>query len=394
MPKAEAHGADVLLKYRAEFPILEHYTYMISHSLGAMPRSVPDKLKEFADLWNRRGIQAWEDGWWEMPRLVGDALGRIVGAPPGTITMHQNVSVAESVIASTMDFRSRRNKVVYTDMNFPSVMYVWEARRKLGARIHMVTSDDGITVDTGKLVDAIDDETLVVPISHVLFRSAYIQDVAAVVEKAEKVGALVVLDCYQSAGTVPFSLTNLRVHFAVGGSVKWLLGGPGAGYLYVRPDLVDQYEPAVTGWAAHAHPFDFKIGPIDYAEGIMRWMHGTPAVAPLYQCLPGYQMVSEIGVEAIRAKSMRQTARMIERARVKGMKLNSPLDPARRGGSVVIDVPDGYRVCQELIRRKFLVDYRPGAGVRVAPHFYTTDDECDATVDEMAAIAAGGGPGR
>ena len=379
-------GQDPLLKHRAQFPILEHYTYMISHSLGAMPRGVHDQLRAFADLWNQRGIQAWEDGWWEMPATVGATLGKILDAPPGTITMHQNVSVAESIIASTFDFRGRRNKVVYTDMNFPSVMYVWEARRRFGARIHMVPSDDGITVDTGRLVDAIDDETLVVPISHVLFRSAFIQDVPAVMEKAERVGAIVVLDCYQSAGTVPFSLKDLRVHFAVGGSVKWLLGGPGAGYLYVRPDLIDKFEPAITGWAAHAHPFDFKVGPIDYADGIMRWMHGTPAIAPLYQCLPGYNLVSEIGVEAIRAKSMRQTARMIERARGKGMKINSPLDPARRGGSVVIDVPDGSRVCQELIRRKFLVDYRPGAGVRVAPHFYTTDDECDATIDEMAGI--------
>ena len=379
-------GQDPLLKHRAQFPILEHYTYMISHSLGAMPRGVHDQLRAFADLWNQRGIQAWEDGWWEMPATVGATLGKILDAPPGTITMHQNVSVAESIIASTFDFRGRRNKVVYTDMNFPSVMYVWEARRRFGARIHMVPSDDGITVDTGRLVDAIDDETLVVPISHVLFRSAFIQDVPAVMEKAERVGAIVVLDCYQSAGTVPFSLKGLRVHFAVGGSVKWLLGGPGAGYLYVRPDLIDKFEPAITGWAAHAHPFDFKVGPIDYADGIMRWMHGTPAIAPLYQCLPGYHLVSEIGVEAIRAKSMRQTARMIERARGKGMKINSPLDPARRGGSVVIDVPDGSRVCQELIRRKFLVDYRPGAGVRVAPHFYTTDDECDATIDEMAGI--------
>ncbi len=380
---------DPMLAWRDRFPILERYTYMISHSLGAMPRGVPDRLREFTDLWNERGIQAWEDGWWGMPRRVGDLLARILGGAPSTITMHQNVSVAESIIASCFGFSGPRNKVVYTDMNFPSVMYVWEAQRRHGARIHMVASDDGITVDTGKLVDAIDETTLVVPISHVLFRSAYIQDVKAVVEKAERVGAFVVLDCYQSAGTVPFSLADLGVHAAVGGSVKWLLGGPGAGYLYVRPDLIDRFEPAITGWAAHAHPFDFKIGPIDYAQGIMRWMHGTPAVAPLYQCLPGYEIIEEIGVPRIREKSMRQTARMIEAARARGFRVNSPLDPARRGGSVVIDVPEGRRVCDELIRRKFLVDHRPGAGVRVAPHFYITDEECDATIAEMAAIVEG-----
>jgi len=382
-------AVDPLLVWRDQFEILKHTTYMISHSLGAMPRGVHEQLRAFAGLWNERGIQAWEDGWWDMPFQVGNLLGDILGADAGTITMHQNVSVAESIVASCLDFSGPRNKVVYTDMNFPSVMYVWEARRRWGARIHMVTSDDGITVDTGKLVDAIDEQTLVVPISHVLFRSAYIQDVRAVVEKAERVGALVVLDCYQSAGTVPFSLRELGVHAAVGGSVKWMLGGPGAGYLYVRPDLVNRFEPAITGWAAHAHPFDFTIGPIAYAEGIARWMHGTPAVAPLYQCRPGYEIIREIGVTRIREKSMRQTARLIEAARARGMRVNSPLDPARRGGSVVVDVPDGKRVCAELIRRKFLVDYRPGAGVRMAPHFYTSDDECDATIEEMAAISEG-----
>ncbi len=383
-----AHHDD-LLEFRSEFPILEKYTYMISHSLGAMPKGVYERMRQFGDLWNDRGILAWEDGWWDMPRKVGDTLGRILGARPGSITMHQNVSVAESLIASVLDFSKRRSKVVYTDMNFPSVMYVWEAHRRLGARIHMVKSDDGITVDTQKLVDAIDEETLIVPISHVLFRSAFIQDVEAVMEKAEKVGAMVALDCYQSAGTVPFHLERLGVHFAVGGSVKWLLGGPGAGYLYVRPDLVNKFQPYITGWAAHARPFDFKTGPIDYADGIMRWMHGTPAVAPLYQCLPGYEMIEKIGVSRIREKSMRQTARVIEKARERGMRINSPMDPERRGGSVVIDVPDGHEVCQELIRRNFLVDYRPGAGVRMAPHFYSTDEECDATVEEMDAIVAG-----
>ncbi len=383
---------DDLLKYRPEFPILDRYTYMISHSLGAMPRGVYQRLNAFADSWNERGILAWEDGWWEMSSKVGDVLGKILGAGAGTITMHQNVSVAEALIASALDFSGRRNKVVYTDMNFPSVMYVWEAHRGRGARVHMVQSDDGITVDTGKLVDAIDDQTLVVPISHVLFRSAYIQDVKAVMEKAERAGAMVILDCYQSAGTVPFDLADLGVHFAVGGSVKWLLGGPGAGYLYVREDLLNKFQPAITGWSAHAHPFDFTIGPIDYAKGIMRWMHGTPAVAPLYQCLPGYEMIQEIGLPRIRAKSMRQTARIIEKARAMGMRLNSPLEPHRRGGSVVVDVADGHHVCQELIRRKYLVDYRPGAGVRLAPHFYTTDEECDATIEEMAAIVAAGVP--
>ncbi len=379
---------DNLLAWRDEFPILKKCTYMISHSLGAMPQAVTERMRAFADSWNERGIQAWEDGWWDLPYKVGDLLGGILGAAPGTITMHQNVSVAEALIASALDFEPRRDKVVYTDMNFPSVMYVWEAHRRRGARVEMVPSDDGVTVDTGRLVDAIDERTLAVPISHVLFRSAYIQDVAAVVAKAEKVGALVILDCYQSAGTVPFSLTDLGVHFAVGGSVKWLLGGPGAGYLYVRPDLIERFQPAMTGWAAHEKPFDFAIGPIAYAAGIRRWMHGTPSIAPLYQCQPGYEIVAAVGVDRIRAKSVRQTTRIIEKALEKGMRVNSPREATRRGGSVVVDAPDGRRVCDEMIRRGILVDYRPGAGIRVAPHFYTTDEECDHAVETMAALAS------
>ncbi len=300
--------------------------------------------------------------------------------------MHQNVSVCESIVASCLDFSGRRNKVVYSSMNFPSVMYVWEERRRAGARIEVVPSEDGITVDTQRLVDAIDDATAAVPISHVLFKSAYIQDVPAVVEKAHRVGAVVILDVYQSAGTVPLDLTALNVDFATGGSVKWLCGGPGAGYLYVRPDLQDLYEPAVTGWAAHLEPFAFEPGAIRYARGIARYLHGSPSIAPLFQALPGYEMIAEMGVEAIRAKSVRQTSRMVEAARSRGWKVNSPLKAEKRGGSVVIDVSHAHAVAAELVRRRFLVDYRPGAGIRIAPHFYTTDEECESTLDEIAKI--------
>lgn len=361
---------------------------MVSHSLGAMPRGARRNLDEFARMWETRGVLAWHDFWWEAPLKVGDQLAEILGAPPGSICMHQNVSVCSSVVASCLDFTGPRNKVVYTSLNFPSVMYVWEARRRAGARIVEVPSEDGISVDLQRLLDAIDEKTLVVPVSHVLFKSAFIQDAAAIVEKAHKVGALVVLDVYQSAGTVPLDLTGLKVDFAVGGSVKWLCGGPGAGYLYVRPDLQDKFEPAVTGWAAHAAPFEFETGPIRFAGGIARYLHGTPAVAPLFAAQAGYAIVGRAGVGNIRAKSMRQTARMIELARERGWVVNSPLEASQRGGTVVFNVPDGKAVATELIRRKFMVDFRPGAGVRMAPHFYSTDEECESVIAETAEIIA------
>jgi kynureninase len=377
---------DDLLKLRAEFPILENTTYMISHSLGAMPRRVTDRLREYTDAWATRGVRAWAEGWWEMPLSVGDLVGRIIGAGPGEVVMHQNVSVAQSVICSCFDFSGPRNKIVYTSLNFPSVMYVYEAQQRHGARIEVVESDDGMTVDTEKLLAAIDDETLLVPISHVLFKSAFIQDAAAIVERAHSVGALVVLDTYQSAGTVPFDVKELGVDFVVGGSVKWLCGGPGAGYLYVRPDLAKRLEPTVTGWAAHRAPFAFEPGPIVYAGDVHRFLHGSPAIPALYAAMSGYEIILEVGIDRIREKSMRQTARLVTLADDLGLRVTSPRDPSRRGGTVTIDVDHGAAVVKELNRREIVVDYRPGAGVRVSPHFYTTDEEVDFAVRSIAEI--------
>ena len=250
----------------------------------------------------------------------------------------------------------------------------------------MVESEDGRTVPTERTLAAIDEETLLVPISHVLFKSAYLQDAKAIVGRANAVGALVVLDCYQSAGTVPIDVKALDVDFAVGGSVKWLCGGPGAGYLYVRPDLHERLEPTVTGWMAHREPFAFEIGAIDYAPNAFRLLHGTPHVPALYSARSGYEIILEVGVDRIRAKSQRQTQRLIELAQERGVRVTSPRDPARRGGTVTIDVEHGPAVTKELIRREVLVDYRPGAGIRVSPHFYTTDEEVEHTVAQIAEI--------
>jgi kynureninase len=378
---------DNLLSYRKEFPILEKAVYLINHSLGAMPRATYDRLQEYAETWATRGIRAWAEGWWEMPVTTGDKVARIIGAAPGTVAMHQNVSVCQSVIISCFDLAGRRNKIVYEALNFPSVMYAYEAHAKAaGARVVEVPSDDGITVDTERMLAAIDEETLLVPVSHVLFKSAYVQDARAIIEKAHAVGAHVVLDCYQSAGTVPFNVTELGVDFATGGSVKWLCGGPGAGWLYVRPDLQTKFEPKVTGWAAHRAPFAFEPGAIDYASDIHRFLHGSPAIPALYAAESGYDIVNEVGVERIRAKSIKQTARLIELADEQGWRVNSPRAADKRGGSVIMDVPHAAAVVRELAARDVLVDYRPGAGIRLGPHFYNTDEELDFTVGEIRHI--------
>ena len=302
--------------------------------------------------------------------------------------MHQNVSVATWVVASTLDFTGPRRKVVYTSMNFPSVRYIWEQYRRRGAEIHVVESDDGVGVDLEKLLDAIDEETLLVPVSHVLFRSAFIQDAEAIVAKAHAVGARVVLDTYQSAGCVPVELERWGVDFAVGGSVKWLCGGPGAGYLYVREDLARTLEPACTGWFAHARPFEFEAGPIVWGEPRHRFDNGTPNIPALYAAKTGVSIIRDVGVGAIRRRSLELTDRLIERADARDFRLTVPRDHAHRGGTVAFDVPHAKQVTKELLERGYVVDWRPRAGIRVSPHFYNTFDECDRCVDAIGDILA------
>lgn len=384
---------DPLLAWRRQFPILETTTYLVSHSLGAMPRGAADGLAAYATSWRERGVRAWAEGWWELPLTVGDEVGRLIGAPPGSVVMHPNVSLCQALILSCFVFSGRRNKIVCEAADFPSVLYVHEAHQALGARVVRVLSDDGIGVPLERLLAAIDEETLLVPVSHVLFRSSRIQDLPAIVQRAHQVGALVVADLYQSAGTVPVDLTAWDVDFATGGSVKWLCGGPGAGYLYVAPRLQGGLEPRLTGWMAHERPFAFEPGPIRYASGIGRFLHGTPAVPALCAARAGYAIAHAIGVAAIREKSLRQTELLLELGESAGLPVKSPRHPQERGGTVCFDVPAGEAVTRELVRREILVDFRPGAGIRVSPHYYTTDDELRLAVSEIRQILESGAAG-
>jgi kynureninase len=388
LPEEEPFLSDDLLKWRSEFPILDKTVYLISHSLGAMPKATYDQLHQYADLWATRGVRAWAEGWWEMPVKLGDELAQIIGADPGTIVMHQNVSVCQSLILSCFEPTPQRNKIVYSELNFPSVMYVYEAHARDGKlRIETVKSDDGITVPLERMLAAIDETTLLVPFSHVLFKSAFLQDAKAIVDRAHEVGALVVLDTYQSAGTIPFSVKELNVDFATGGSVKWLCGGPGAGYLYVRPDLQTKLEPKTTGWMAHEAPFSFDTK-LRYASNISRFLHGSPAIPALYAARSGYRIINEIGVDKIREKSVRQTNYLIALAEEAGFEVTSPKDASQRGGTVTVGHEHAAAMAKELIRREFIIDYRPGAGIRISPHFYTKDEELELVIEEMKKIAA------
>ena len=376
--------------WRSEFPIVDTCTYLVSHSLGAMPRKAAVYLQEFADMWSTRGVRAWHEGWWEVGRETGNILGPVLGVAQNTISMHQNVTVAQGIVGSCFTYDGPRRKIVMSELEFPSNHYLFEGFRRYGAEIVYVPSADPIRLDLQRFLDAIDERTLLVPLSLVLFKSAFITDARAVIEKAHRVGARVILDVYQGAGTVPMDLAGWETDFAVGGSVKWLCGGPGAGYLYVRPDLAATLEPALVGWAAHASPFEFATGKVRYAAAPERFQSGTPNVPSLYSARAGYEIVAAIGVPAIRARSLALTRRLIDAALAAGYRLNTPAADHERGGSVILDVPDGMAVADELIRRGVIVDYRPGAGIRIAPHFYNTEAEIDhamATLREVASSA-------
>jgi kynureninase len=379
---------DPLLRFRPQFPILESTTYLVSNSLGAMPRAVPERLAEYAEQWATRGVRAWAQGWWSMPVDVGDEIAPLLGAGAGEVAMTPNVSLAQAAVFSALDYRNGRDTIVMTELDFPSVRYVYdELASRLGARIVVVPSDDGVSVDEGRLMAAIDERTRLVSISHVLFRSAYVMDAARIAAHAHAMGALLSLDAYHSVGVLPVDVYALGADFLTGGVLKWLCGGPGGCFLWVRPEVSASVAPALTGWQAHRHPFAFEPE-MSYADGAWRWLGGTPVIPALFAATAGPQLLRAAGMDAVRAKSLRQTTRLIELADARGFPLTVAREPSRRGGTVAFDVPHAREVAQALLAREIMVDFRPGAGIRVAPHFYTSDEELESAVGAIDEILA------
>lgn len=376
---------DPLLSSREKFPILAHKTYLINNSLGAMPASVREAMTSYLDLWATEGVVAWES-WLPLVAETAGILEDIIHAPRGSMTMAQNVTNALAAILSCFEYEHPRTRIVHCAGEFPTVEYLLDGQRRLGADVVRV-GDDPLIFPERALLDAIDDRTLVVVLSHVLFRTAELVDIRPFVEKAHRHGALVVLDAYQSMGAVPFDVTELGVDFLVGGSVKWLCGGPGAGYLYAAPELVARLEPRDQGWFSHTRPFGFEPPPIIFADGIARFTGGTPNIPAYYQAREGYRVIRDVGVEAIRGKANRQSELIRTEALARGFVVNSPAAFEHRGNHVTVDLPAAEQVKNELIRRNFVVDFRPGVGIRIAPHFYNTDDECLAVLDEMVTIS-------
>jgi kynureninase len=311
---------------------------------------------------------------------VGDEIAPLLGAPPGSVSMLPNVTIASAVALSALPYAPPRNRIVMVDGEFPSVRYVYESlATRLGGRVVTVPSPDGrgLSADVERIIEAIDERTALVAISHVLFKSAFVLDIPPIAEKCRRVGALLLLDAYQSVGTLPVDVEALGADLLVGGVLKWLCGGPGGAFLYVRPDLRGKLEPALTGWMAHPAPFDFEAPPMRYRDDAFRFLLGTPAIPALYTAREGPRIIAEAGIAAIREKSLRQTSRLIALAEARGFRCSTPRDPARRGGTAVADFDNALEVSRELNARDVVVDYRPGVGIRLSPHFYTEDRELD-----------------
>jgi kynureninase len=372
---------------RAEFPTLAAGIHLLSHSLGPLPHAARESMKDYCDLWQHHTSEdAWATSWWELSEQVGNRIARILGAAPGTVQLQPNASVALSTVASCFDFTyPRRHKIVTAALDFPSMGYVWEAQQRLGARVHVVPSDDGITVPLERILEAIDETTCLVALAHTSYRSSYRVNARAIVERAHGCGALVLLDVYQSAGALVLDAAEWEVDFLIGGMIKWLCGGPSCGYLYVRPELQAGLEPRLTGWVAHAEPFAFSHDGMRYAPTVRRFAQGTPNIPGLYSCLAGLQLIEEVGLPVIAQESRRRTAGMVEFGLERGWQLNSPRDGNERGGSVMIGVEQAPQVVARLAERKVFVDCRPGVGLRVSPHFFNTDEEVQEALEIVAA---------
>jgi kynureninase len=369
-----------LLDRRDDYPILARTTYLASHTLGAMHRRTPERHAEFTQLWAEKGVVAWED-WAPEVRRVADVIGSLIGAPPGTTVMRQNVADLLGDVVSGLDWRGQRNRVVTSDLEWPGSLHTWSQIHRWGGE-PVVVPAQGIELDLDAMIKAIDERTLVVECSHVLFRTSTLNDVKPLIDRAHEVGALAVVDGYQAAGTVPVDVLELGVDVYLGGSVKYLCGGPGNGWMYVRAGL--DLEPVTTGWFGQRAPFDFDPDN-HYAEGVARFMGGTPGVPAHYGAGPAYEALAEIGVQRVRERSQSLTQPLLEAALELGFTVRSPHDPDQRGGHVTIDPGDSQRVHDALHAQGFVVDHRPGVGIRVSPHFYNTLDEAMACLAAMQA---------
>jgi kynureninase len=366
-----------MTRMREQFPILADSTYLVSHSMGAAPLGAREALEAFWDQWASDGPEAWER--W-LPRIgeIADGIGAIVGAAPGSVFLGPNVSILQAAIGSCIDFSGDRNEVVYESLQFPSLTYVWREWERYGAVNRIVDSDDGRTIPTERILETITEKTALAVLSHAYYVSGAIADVRAIQAHCHQVGALLCVDAYQTTGIYPYDVTQWDLDLVTGGSHKWLCGGPGCAWIYVKPSLARELRPALTGWMAHERPFAFEPSPIVYAESMYRFGHGTPTIPGYVVAAPGHEMIRTIGVPQIREHNIRLTEKIVAMSLDRGLVVKTPLEPERRTGWIGIDFDGSEAACRQLVAQRVYVDYRPSCGIRLSPHFYTVDDEIEA----------------
>lgn len=369
------------------FPILSAKTYLANHSLGAVPAATADALQEYWHEWATLGTKAWDGPWWKSVLDFGHALESLLGASKGSVAPLPNATRAMTAVASALDYSGTRRRVVMTDLEFTTFYPFWRGQERAGAEIVIVESSDGINVPAEKIAAAIDDRTLLVATCHVYFRSGAVQDLAALADAAHRKGALFMGDGYQAVGTLPIDVERLGVDFYLGGSHKFLSGGPGAGFLYVRPELVERLRPKVTGWFGLADPFGFvkDLAASESHPGVFRFLDGTPNVPALYASREGIRLVREQGVKSIRRRSLERTARIMERAQALGLDVRTPREADERGGMVCLEFPDSQAVTKAVIDEDVIVDWRPACGLRVAPHYYNSERDVDRFFEVLEA---------
>lgn len=372
------------------FPILGRTTYLASHTLGAVPAATKQALADYHREWDELGIRAWSGPWWETVLDFSARLERLLGAPAGTVVHMQNATRAMAAVASCFDYQGERNRVVLTDLEFTTFYPFWGAQQRLGAELVVVESDDGVTVDPERIADAVDDRTLLVATCHAYFRSGALQDLGPIVKAAKQAGAYTLIDGYQVVGAVPVDVGSLGVDFYVGGSHKYLSGGPGAGYLYVREGLIPDLRPRLTGWFGMEDPFAFVRDTTGDTlnEGVFRFLDGTPNVPAMVAAREGLKVVETVGLDTIRRLSVERTRRIVDWAEDADIQVRTPTDPERRSGMLCLQFDASEATAQRLVDKDVLVDWRPDCGLRMAPHYYNSEDDVDRFVEEFERAVA------
>jgi selenocysteine lyase/cysteine desulfurase len=376
-------GAHPLAWYRSEFPIFRDRIYLNTCSLGALGDRARRKVAEFLDVWQARGAAAWYDVWWEALSELRARYGRLIGAQPADIALAPSVSVAVATAASALDY-AKRPRIVVTALDFPTVVYQWLAKRPQGVEVVVVESPDGVSVPVEAIARAVDDRTALVATSHVYFTSGAIQDIAAIAEVAHRKGALCLVDAYQAVGQVPVDARAAGVDFLIAGGLKWLLGGTGIVFLYVRDGLARQLVPTVAGWFGHRDQFAFDPLVLEFHDDARRFELGTPALAAVYTQLGGLEYIEELGVPAIRRVTAGLTEDLVARARAAGLAPKVAATPQTRSAIVMLPAVDPAGAVRHLAAGGIVADARPGH-VRLSPFFYNVQDDHVAALERLAS---------